>query len=186
HGRPVDPGHGEVLTGVARRHVVAFALHPLDRLEGEETEGAIGAAVMPHVVMAVTDDTEARHDTLADGELGDPSRGDADLMDVTHDRGRVGASYQAGPWISMTPSVGPGATRSRVMTRLKVKTLDSPLCSVRRGPRRPSSPSGRSSRAIRPGRRAGRSRRGRRRAATRWPYPCRGRPDPSRERPGGS
>src|SRR5690606_6727657 len=59
HGRPVDSGHGEVLAGVSRCHVVALALHPLDHLQREETEGAIGAAVMPHVVMAVTDDTEA-------------------------------------------------------------------------------------------------------------------------------
>ncbi len=68
---PIEPFRGDVLTGGAGGDGVAFGSDRGDAFNREEAEGALGAAVVLAVIVAVTFDAEWRNDGFEEWELGD-------------------------------------------------------------------------------------------------------------------
>jgi hypothetical protein len=60
---------------------MSFGGDGLDAFEGEEAEGAFGAAVVNRIVVAVAGDAQFAHLGFEDRQLGDAALRDADLDD---------------------------------------------------------------------------------------------------------
>src|SRR5215467_12469423 len=73
--RPVETHHGHVLADGARNDGMSLASERLNVLEGEETERALGPAVVPPVALRVALEPELGDGGPQHGMLGHPALG---------------------------------------------------------------------------------------------------------------